>query len=399
MALAATFLQASKEVDAALTFQAVQVLSDESLGLYHDPEGTNPVTSLGFPVLDIQPPLRRFDRSSGRRVYLRNEIDVDLFLIEPCRDVVVDEQRVGFMNPEIFDLDGNSLGTVCDIPRVRLAPGEMVRARVDVHDLDPNLSETSEYPFTAVFGAIGSTDDDPGPGPTPTPTPTPEPGPPPTATPTAVPPTATITPVPPPTATSTPVPIGPGRIAFTSERGPGGHIWVMDATGGGQTQLTTGNAFEEYPAFSGDGSKIAYSTAGEIWVMNPDGTAQTQRTFTPREELWPDWSPNNTRIAFESYPDNFAGIMHVYVMNADESNNTDLTEDWGRFPSLAPDGTRIAFTGLGNGRDIFVMNLDGTGKEPLTDDPAEDTWADWSPDGTKIAFTPVFPIWLKQVMR
>ena len=164
-ALAATFFQASRQVDSALTFRAVEVLADESLGLYHDAEGTAPVEFLELPVLDLKPPLRRPDRTGGRRVFIRNQSDIALFLIEPCREVIAGEQNIGFMNPEIFDMDGNRRGNVCDRPSIRLAPGEMVRAIVNIHELDPNL-EPAEYPFTAVFGAVGS---QAGPSPVPAP--------------------------------------------------------------------------------------------------------------------------------------------------------------------------------------------------------------------------------------
>ena len=51
---------------------------------------------------------------------------------------------------------------MCDRPSIRLGPGEMVWARVNVHDLDPNL-EPGEYPFAAVFGAVGSVQEEPAP--------------------------------------------------------------------------------------------------------------------------------------------------------------------------------------------------------------------------------------------
>jgi hypothetical protein len=57
-------------------------------------------------------------------------------------------------------------------------------------------------------------------------------------------------------------------------------------------------------------------------------------------------------------------------------------------PAPSPDGSRIAFVGLGpNGnRDIYVANRDGTGMQRLTDDPGIDDQPAWSPDGTRIAF-------------
>jgi Tol biopolymer transport system component len=56
--------------------------------------------------------------------------------------------------------------------------------------------------------------------------------------------------------------------------------------------------------------------------MNSDGTEQTRLTNTPRSyEAFPAWSPDGSRIAF----DNYRGGENIYVMDADGSNRTNLT--------------------------------------------------------------------------
>ncbi|HET7449708.1 MAG TPA: hypothetical protein VFJ78_03870 [Gaiellaceae bacterium] len=55
-------------------------------------------------------------------------------------------------------------------------------------------------------------------------------------------------------------------------------------------------------------------------------------------------------------------------------------------PSFAPNGNRIAFTRLGSG--IYTMNTDGSGVRRLTSN-GRDSYAVWSPDGKRIAFTRV----------
>ena len=62
------------------------------------------------------------------------------------------------MNARIEDLAANFRGHVCDRPRPRPNPGEVVQAFVDVHELSPNLAP-GEYPFVAVFGAVVSVPD------------------------------------------------------------------------------------------------------------------------------------------------------------------------------------------------------------------------------------------------
>ncbi len=95
----------------------------------------------------------------------------------------------------------------------------------------------------------------------------------------------------------------------------------------------------------------------------------------------------NGKISFITNRD---GNDEIYVMNADGSGQTNLTNnpasDQGR--GWSPDGTKFTF---GSGRaagnyDVYVMNADSSGVTRLTDNPANDGAPDWSPDSTKITF-------------
>jgi Tol biopolymer transport system component len=120
----------------------------------------------------------------------------------------------------------------------------------------------------------------------------------------------------------------------------------------------------------------------EIYIMNADGSGQTRLTNTPAEDRYPSWSPDGRRIAFASDRD---GNMEIYVMNADGSGQTRLTNTpaYDGDPTWSPDGTRIAFASTQDVRsDIWVMNADGSNQVKLREfgvNPA------WSPDGSQIA--------------
>jgi len=190
-----------------------------------------------------------------------------------------------------------------------------------------------------------------------------------------------------------------GNIAFNSYRDGNGEIYVMNADGSGQTNLTNNAADEREPAWSPDGTKIAFGTDRdgnyEIYAMNPDGSGQTNLSNNPAYELWPAWSPDGTKIAFSRRVLNVEPWgFEIIVMNVDGSGQTNVTNSgpsgvWNIHPAWSPDGSKIAFARgtFGGDLEIYVMNPDGSGQTNLTNNPGALDWdPTWSPDGTKVAF-------------
>lgn len=179
------------------------------------------------------------------------------------------------------------------------------------------------------------------------------------------------------------------RVAFVSRRNENNNIWIMNADGTNQTQLTElKNAYS--PSWSPDGTKIAFECSGDIWTVNTDGTGLTQLTASSFWEGAPSYSPDGTKIAFHS---NIKDSLDIFVMNSDGTNRVRLTDHPAvdGVPAWSPDGTKIAFHSTRSGTDnIWIVNAYGGEPIQLTTNNEGRGWntmpPSWSPDGSRIAF-------------
>ena len=150
---------------------------------------------------------------------------------------------------------------------------------------------------------------------------------------------------------------------------------------------TTGHSF---PAFSPDGTKIAFSANGGIWVVNNDGTNPNLITFEGTD-FHPTWSPDGTKIAFSSARTGTAQIFTVTPIGTNVTNISNNSSFHDRMPVFSPDGTKIAFqrtsTTPGSVGKIFTMNASGAAQTAVTTGSGNDERPTYSPDGTTIAFS------------
>lgn len=174
-------------------------------------------------------------------------------------------------------------------------------------------------------------------------------------------------------------------------------IFLMNADGGNAVALTATPEEREYhPAWSPDGRRLAFVRSSDfqaasynLWTVEADGSGATQLTFPaehPNEQIFsPAWSPDGSTIAY------LQGTA-LYLMDADGKNRrpvgTPATLGEVFWASWSPDGSRLAIERMrpSGGWEIATVGVDGSGLRVLTPAGAHDSWPAWSPDGKKIAF-------------
>lgn len=183
------------------------------------------------------------------------------------------------------------------------------------------------------------------------------------------------------------------RLLLLRDEHGGRNLYVMTSDG---SEKLVQDGFVFGASFSPDGSKVVYGSGGDLKVVNVDGSEPLKIAGGGGLLTSPAWSPDGSRIAFIGGETEGVGTAGVLVIDPDGSNRQvvvdasqlDQRPSWGL--SWSPDGERIAFgvgtpsPGGGEGK-IYLVNADGSGLQEVAV-PGEVSWPVWSPDGSKLAF-------------
>ena len=178
------------------------------------------------------------------------------------------------------------------------------------------------------------------------------------------------------------------RIVFTRIQGANSHLWTIRASdGGGLRRLTSGPALDFEPAWSPDGTQIAFTRGfqqgdvGDIYVLNLKSGRLTHVTRSPAYDHQVAWTPSGKRLVFER---DFAASSSIFAVSPEGSHLTRLTR--GPFfdigPAGSPDGRYIAFGSDRGGvvlDDLWVMKANGTDLHRVRKLRFSEGFPDWQP--------------------
>lgn len=184
-----------------------------------------------------------------------------------------------------------------------------------------------------------------------------------------------------------------GRVMFYHDRcGRGYRYFIAPGDGSGAAETLDYDASTAY--WSPDGSRVAFvarwGSYRKVHVMNADGSnRRVLITDAVNDEMMPryeargtsPWSPDGTRLVIRRELWSAGGISEsgVYVIDVDGSRLRRLPLSSVSFSGWSPRGDRLAFTDWASpgGREVYVVNANGTGLTNLTNNPADDYAIGW----------------------
>ncbi len=137
-----------------------------------------------------------------------------------------------------------------------------------------------------------------------------------------------------------------GKVAFSYL----GDIWVAGESGADIQRLTVNKARDQFPRFSPDGQWIAFSSNREgnydVYLVPVTGGEPRQLTFHSADDNVVGWTADGKKVVFSSTRGNgaFPSVATLWEVAVDGGIERAIETDWGSYASYSPDGSKLAFT-------------------------------------------------------
>lgn len=168
--------------------------------------------------------------------------------------------------------------------------------------------------------------------------------------------------------------------------------WEIYRTGGLNLSQGPGlNVGNIQPSLSPDRDFVAFTTNRddgnwELYLANADGSGVRRITWNTGVDINPVWG-KGSRIVFESNRDANWELYMFDVATGETRRLTDFSEGSDIDANWSPDGSTIVFSRAINGRyELFTMNMTTFEETQITQNDVDDIGAQFSPDGTKLAW-------------
>ncbi len=208
-------------------------------------------------------------------------------------------------------------------------------------------------------------------------------------------PIPTISPTPLPTTTGG----GGGKIAYASDSSGIPQIYYVQVNSGITTKVTDMPEGACQPDWSNDGKRLVfvspcdinkdYYPGSSLYIVNLDGTGLLPLPTVSGGDFDPAWSPDGTKIAFTSLRNN--GRIQIHVIDLSDNSVIQLSDKYSfdMQPAWSRDGKRIVFVSTRRGSSqIWTMDADGGNQQPFSHSNAFKNYIpSWAPDNSSIIFT------------
>lgn len=189
------------------------------------------------------------------------------------------------------------------------------------------------------------------------------------------------------------------KVAFASDRGGNWDIYLMDVNGGQAQQVTSNPTHDLHPSFSPDGKRLVYCSYGDKsgqWEIVIADLMNPSNRQILCSGLFPKWSPKGDRIVFQRARERGTRWFSVWTIDLVEGEARRATEIVAAnnaaaiTPGWSPDGEQIVFATVLNPQntkdkpaqaDVWVVNVDGTGRSNLTNSKFANLQPRWGGNG------------------